>query len=279
MPERHHLLIAAALSIALLLFGRMLGDLLLKPLLILLPKVRQDMAFLLMYLRFIGVLLLTAIYCAWAEKEVWKSFFSRRQGGMPGNTASHFFLGIVAGAGIIGFCILIAFLHGGAELAAGGFHVVYLLGGLLCVLIQAGAEELVFRGYLLGVIRLNREDWGAVLISAGLFAAIHLLNPGMTMFGCLRLFISGVVLGLMVCRCKSLWMAIAFHTAWNYAQTFVFGLPVAGMVSEKAIFRISAVHSSLFYDAVAGVEGCLPAFLTELALCFAILFMTEGKRK
>ena len=279
MPERHHPLIAAALSIALLLFGRMLGDLLLKPLLILLPKVRQDMAFLLMYLRFIGVLLLTAIYCAWAEKEVWKSFFSRRQGGMPGNTASHFFLGIVAGAGIIGFCILIAFLHRGAALAAGGFHVVYLLGGLLCVLIQAGAEELVFRGYLLGVIRLNREDWGAVLISAGIFAAIHLLNPGMTMFGCLRLFISGVVLGLMVCRCKSLWMAIAFHTAWNYAQTFVFGLPVAGMVSEKAIFRISAVHSSLFYDAVAGVEGCLPAFLTELALCFAILFMTEGKRK
>ena len=279
MPERHHPLIAAALSIALLLFGRMLGDLLLKPLLILLPKVRQDMAFLLMYLRFIGVLLLTAIYCAWAEKEVWKSFFSRRQGGMPGNTASHFCLGIVAGAGIIGFCILIAFLHGGAELAAGGFHVVYLLGGLLCVLIQAGAEELMFRGYLLGVIRLNREDWGAVLISAGIFAAIHLLNPGMTMFGCLRLFISGVVLGLMVCRCKSLWMAIAFHTAWNYAQTFVFGLPVAGIVSEKAIFRISAVHSSLFYDAVAGVEGCLPAFLTELALCFAILFMTEGKRK
>ena len=279
MPERHHPLIAAALSIALLLFGRMLGDLLLKPLLILLPKVRQDMAFLLMYLRFIGVLLLTAIYCAWAEKEVWKSFFSRRQGGMPGNTASHFCLGIVAGAGIIGFCILIAFLHRGAELAANGFHVVYLLGGLLCVLIQAGAEELVFRGYLLGVIRLNREDWGAVLISAGLFAAIHLLNPGMTMFGCLRLYISGVVLGLMVCRCKSLWMAIAFHTAWNYAQTFVFGLPVAGMVSEKAIFRISAVHSSLFYDAVAGVEGCLPAFLTELALCFAILFMTEGKRK
>ncbi len=272
-------MIAAALSIALLLFGRMLGDLLLKPLLILLPKVRQDMAFLLMYLRFIGVLLLTAIYCAWAEKEVWKSFFSRRQGGMPGNTASHFFLGIVAGAGIIGFCILIAFLHGDAALAANGFHVVYLLGGLLCVLIQAGAEEMVFRGYLLGVIRLNREDWGAVLISAGLFAAIHLLNPGMTMFGCLRLFISGVVLGLMVCRCKSLWMAIAFHTAWNYAQTFVFGLPVAGMVSEKAIFRISAVHSSLFYDAVAGVEGCLPAFLTELALCFAILFMTEGKRK
>ena len=279
MPERHHPLIAAALSIALLLFGRMLGDLLLKPLLILLPKVRQDMAFLLMYLRFIGVLLLTAIYCAWAEKEVWKSFFSRRQGGMPGNTASHFCLGIVAGAGIIVFCILIAFLHGDAALAAGGFHVVYLLGGLLCVLIQAGAEELMFRGYLLGVIRLNREDWGAVLISAGIFAAIHLLNPGMTMFGCLRLFISGVVLGLMVCRCKSLWMAIAFHTAWNYAQTFVFGLPVAGMVSEKAIFRISAVHSSLFYDAVAGVEGCLPAFLTELALCFAILFMTEGKRK
>ena len=138
---------------------------------------------------------------------------------------------------------------------------------------------MVFRGYLLGVIRQNREDWDAVLISAGIFAAMHLLNPGMTMLGCLRLLISGVVLGLMVCRCKSLWMAIAFHTAWNYAQTFVFGLPVAGMVSEKAIFRISAVHSSLFYDAVAGVEGCLPAFLTELALCFAILFMTEGKRK
>ena len=272
-------MIAAALSIALLLFGRMLGDLLLKPLLILLPKVRQDMAFLLMYLRFIGVLLLTAIYCAWAEKEVWKSFFSRRQGGMPGNTASHFFLGIVAGAGIIGFCILIAFLHGGAALAAGGFHVVYLLGGLLCVLIQAGAEELVFRGYLLGVIRLNREDWGAVLISAGIFAAMHLLNPGLTALGCLRLLISGVVLGLMVWRCKSLWMAIAFHTAWNYAQTFVFGLPVAGIVSEKAVFRVSAVCSSLFYDAVAGVEGCLPAFLAELVLCFAILFMTEGKRK
>ena len=279
MPERHHPLIAAALSIALLLFGRMLGDLLLKPLLILLPKVRQDMAFLLMYLRFIGVLLLTAIYCAWAEKEVWKSFFSRRQGGMPGNTVSHFCLGIVAGAGIIGFCILIAFLHRGAELAAGGFHVVYLLGGLLCVLIQAGAEELVFRGYLLGVIRLNGEDWGAVLISAGIFAAMHLLNPGLTALGCLRLLISGVVLGLMVWRCKSLWMAIGFHTAWNYVQTFVFGLPVAGMVSERAIFRVSAVHSSLFYDSAVGVEGCLPAFLAELVLCFAILFLTEGRRK
>ena len=66
MPERHHPLIAAALSIALLLFGRMLGDLLLKPLLILLPKARQDVEFLLVYLKLIGVLLLTAIYCAWA---------------------------------------------------------------------------------------------------------------------------------------------------------------------------------------------------------------------
>ena len=279
MPERHHPLIAAALSIALLLFGRMLGDLLLKPLRVLLPNARQDVEFLLVYLKLIGVLLLTAIYCAWAEKEVWKSFFSRKQGGMPGNTASHFSLGIVAGAGAIGFCVLIAFLHGDAAWAAGGFHVVYLLSGLLSVLIQAGAEELVFRGYLLGVIRQNREDRGAVLISAGLFAAIHLLNPGMTMLGCLRLFISGVVLGLMVWRCKSLWMAVGFHTAWNYVQTFVFGLPVAGMVSEKAIFRVSAVHSSLFYDAAVGVEGCLPAFMAELVLCFAILFMTEGKRK
>ena len=56
MPERHHPLIAAALSIALLLFGRMLGDLLLKPLLILLPKARQDVEFLLVYLKLIGVL-------------------------------------------------------------------------------------------------------------------------------------------------------------------------------------------------------------------------------
>ena len=72
-------------------------------------------------------------------------------------------------------------------------------------------------------------------------------------------------------------MAIAIHTMWNFTQNFLFGLPNSGIVSQGSFLHLDAAAGSVFYDAVFGVEGALPAVLVDLALAVAVVLLAKRK--
>ena len=78
------------------------------------------------------------------------------------------------------------------------------------------------------------DDRGAAIIgNALIFTSLHVFNPGFTVIAGTQIFLVGIVFSLLVYYYDSLWAAITFHTAWNYTQNLIFGLPNSGIVSAE----------------------------------------------
>lgn len=85
-------------------------------------------------------------------------------------------------------------------------------------LLVAVAEEGLFRGYLLTLFGESLGNRIAVLLSAGLFAVIHVINPEFYWFAFVYAFLLGVLLAEIVLRRGDLGCVIGFHFAWNLLQ-------------------------------------------------------------
>ena len=85
-----------------------------------------------------------------------------------------------------------------------------LLAFVSLIIVAPVAEELIFRGYLLGKLRKYAPTWVAVLLTAGLFAVAHgQFNVGLDTFAL------GVVLCLLRIYSGSLWASILLHMLKN----------------------------------------------------------------
>ncbi|MBX5492956.1 MAG: CPBP family intramembrane metalloprotease [Chloroflexi bacterium] len=106
------------------------------------------------------------------------------------------------------------------------------LGAVLAMLVgygvQGPAEEVLFRGWLLPTIGARSRPWIGVVVSAGLFAVFHGLNPGVTALAFVNLVLVGVFLALWALAEGGLWGVSAWHALWNWTQGSLFGLAVSG---------------------------------------------------
>lgn len=95
-----------------------------------------------------------------------------------------------------------------------------VLGLLVAGVVAPIAEEIIFRGVLFGQLRRAWGEGAAVIVSALLFAAIHLNAVAFV-----PLAFVGVVLALLFRRSGSLWGSILAHGIYNIA-TFSIALAV-----------------------------------------------------
>ena len=253
--------IAALLSVLLLLFGSIISALVSKflPVQELGMRLLGDedgVTFLLQYFDFIGIwilfMLITAVFKG--NWPMWKAYFYNGHG----NNFKAVLAGILLGFGTNGFCILMSVIMGDIKLSFNEFRPLVFLIFLLCVWIQSGAEEIVDRCYLYQKLR-RRYRWPviAVLGNALVFMALHMLNPGVTAWGLGQVFLFGVLASLIIYYWDSLWAAIWMHTAWNFSQSIVFGLPNSGIVSKYSVFKLEAASARdcLFFSTSFRVEG------------------------
>jgi membrane protease YdiL (CAAX protease family) len=88
---------------------------------------------------------------------------------------------------------------------------------LVIVAVAIGApilEEMLFRGMLLSTLRRHLPAWGAVVISAIVFAGVHLVDPNAAA-AVPGLFLLGLVLGWVALRRGDLSLAIPLHSGIN----------------------------------------------------------------
>ncbi len=140
-------------------------------------------------------------------------------------------------------------------LAAGGWWAVPVISArafleaLGVALLLAFGEEVLFRGYLFGVLREELGRPGAYLAANALFAVVHLLRPGSLPFklACgLGLFLVGVLLCQLAEVAGTLWPAIGLHAGW-----------IVMVVLEPPGRMVSGWLSGLEGDPAAGVLGWL----------------------
>ncbi|HSJ71854.1 MAG TPA: type II CAAX endopeptidase family protein [Acidimicrobiia bacterium] len=75
-------------------------------------------------------------------------------------------------------------------------------------------EEIIFRGMLLSILRRSFGAWVSIIVSAAVFASVHLIDPN-AIAVVPGLFALGIVLGWVTLRRGDLSLAIALHSGIN----------------------------------------------------------------
>lgn len=89
---------------------------------------------------------------------------------------------------------------------------------VLFVVLAPLTEELIYRGILLSRARRAMSPRNAVMLTAAIFASIHLVDPN-AIFAVPALFVVGLVLGYQALRTGRLGLAIATHAGFNLITT------------------------------------------------------------
>ena len=279
-------MIAAMLSVLMMIFGELL-TLILDRWVIHAPQIGMNLLgdgdsveFLLQYFDFYGIWIafMLVILLFKSNWPMWKAFLYNGHG----NNLKAIPAGILLGFGMNGFCILMSVIMGDIKLSFNGFDPKLFFIFLFCVLIQSGAEEIIDRCYLYQKLR-RRYRWPAiaVLVNALVFMALHMGNPGVTNLGLLQVFLIGVLFSLIVYYWDSLWTVIWAHTAWNFSQSIVFGLPNSGIVSKYSVFKLEAASArdGIFYNTSFGVEGSMGAnVMIAAAIVIVLVYGLVTKR-
>jgi membrane protease YdiL (CAAX protease family) len=174
-------------------------------------------------------------------------------------------------------------LHGSAIL-------LYGLKWLFAFLLVGFAEEYTFRGYV--QFTLMRGVWGlaeklspanprptafwiaATLLSL-LFVLAHTGNGGETFFGLVQIFFAGITFAYALWRTGSLWWGIGFHATWDWAQSFLFGVPDSGHVSVGRLFITHPQGRSILSGGPDGPEGSIFATIALFVTIVIIHFLAR----
>lgn len=165
-----------------------------------------------------------------------------------------------------------AWLHGDSVIHFESFRPLSFVFIFAMVLIQSSAEELMCRGFLYQIlIQRFKSPVFAILGNSLLFASLHLGNNGITVLSFIDICLSGILFSLMVYYMDSLWCAFAGHTAWNFTQAIIFGLPNSGNPAVYSVFKIDLDNSknSFAYNVIFGIEGTVLSVIVLALACVA----------
>jgi uncharacterized protein len=131
-------------------------------------------------------------------------------------------------------------------------------------------EEFAFRGYWLFSFSRRFHFWRGALFTSLVFGVAHLGNPGENVLGILQVVATGLLFCLMIRRTGTLWFAVGFHAAWDWAETFFYGTPDSGLLGVGRYLNTSVQGPKWLTGGSAGPEGSVIAFFVILACALLI---------
>jgi len=237
-----------------------------------------------------GVPLFCAIVATWLMGKIERRPFSG-YGYAPRRPLRNFFAGLAWGVALLSLLVAILRATGllvfNARLLFGRSALRYGLIWLAGFLLVALLEEVLTRGYaqftltrglsaiyrhLFDPARANALGfWTAAFILSFAFGFDHRGNPGESPLGLLSAGLAGFLLCLSLWRTGSLWWAIGFHTSWDWAQSFLYGVADSGIMVQGHLFATHPVGRSYLSGGLTGPEGSL--FLLPVVLAGATVIL------
>lgn len=147
-----------------------------------------------------------------------------------------------------------------------------VMAGLVLVAFQAGGEEIFFRGWIQPVLCARLGPWVGLLMASGLFAALHLVGGVRSPLSVVNILLAGLLFGLLALRTGGIWAAFCAHLAWNWTETYGFGLdPNPGVNATGALVDMDLVGPGLWSGGADGMNGSLAATLVLAALVIGVV--------
>lgn len=179
-------------------------------------------------------------------------------------------IGLLLAMALLGCGTLLLYFNGNLHWIDYSFDAGVFFGGMAILLLAVFAEEMVFRGYILNNLLLDGGNkWYALVVSAVLFAVVHVSNAGINGVAILNLVLAGILLGLNYIYTRNLWFSILFHFGWNFFQGPVLGYEISGL-GLPGILDVELSGNPLLTGNKFGFEGSL---IATMLLLTAILLM------
>lgn len=214
--------------------------------------------------------------------------------GLGGHRAiPHFFAGLAWGVTCLSLLVFTLWKTGllvfDRELLFGGGALRYGAIWFLAFLMVGFLEEYLARGYILFTLTRGFAGiyawlfqapysralgfWSAAILLSVLFGLGHGKNPGESPIGLLSAGSAGLVFSLSLWRTGSLWWAIGFHTSWDWAQSFLYGVADSGLMVQHHLLATHPLGKPLMSGGATGPEGSI-FILPVLALVSCIVIFT-----
>ena len=184
-------------------------------------------------------------------------------------------IGLAIGAGGLATCVAYAWLNASLRRVpidpAVESHLLLSAG---IVLLGVAAEELLFRGWLLGALQDMLGSAWAVLLSAIAFSGFHWWAGGASadVVALANLMLGGMWFGLLAVRSGGILAPMAAHFAWNASESIGFGLdPNPGVDDLGALMNYDLAGQTMWGGSSEGLNASIAMTLVLAALVIPLL--------
>ncbi|KPF69578.1 hypothetical protein IP88_11580 [alpha proteobacterium AAP81b] len=182
----------------------------------------------------------------------------------PGRDAG---LGLALGLAGVGLAAAQAIVAGTLTSATGANEAAWLLLGILAILVQAGGEEIAFRGWLQPLLARAAGPLPALLLPTLAFMAMHLVGGARAPLALVNLFLGGLWFALLAWRSGGIALPAAAHIAWNTTEQLLLGLdPNPGVGAYGALADFDLIGSAWWGGSDQGLNASLGTTAVLLAL-------------
>ena len=148
------------------------------------------------------------------------------------------------------------------------------LGWAVAFLLVAIVEESVFRGYAQFTLARATGFWPAAMVISLLFGVTHISNTNYKAAGILSAGLFGLFSAFCLRRTGDLWLPIGIHSAFDYAEFFIFFAPSGGHESSAHLLGATRHGPGWLTGSTIGPEASVNgyvvlgiAFVAVAALC------------
>ncbi|MEO5777328.1 MAG: CPBP family intramembrane glutamic endopeptidase [Flavobacterium sp.] len=187
--------------------------------------------------------------------------------------------GLLLGVVLQSLTILVIYLSGGFKLVAVN-PLSFVIIPLTVAFSVAIFEEILLRGIIFRIVEEKLGSVIALVISAIVFGALHLANPNSTVLSATCVTIeAGLLLGTAYIYTRNLWFPIAFHFAWNFLQSGIFGAITSGNEKTSSLLTTEITGSKLITGGGFGPEATIQATLFCLIATLILLYLNKVQHK
>ncbi|MDW8849651.1 type II CAAX endopeptidase family protein [Flavobacterium sp. MMLR14_040] len=193
--------------------------------------------------------------------------------------AKNLIIGILIGVVLQSLTILVIYATGSFNIVAVN-PVSFIIIPVTVAFTAAILEEILIRGILFRVLEEKVGSYIALALSAIIFGALHLSNPGANLVSALCVSIeAGILLGAAFMYSRNLWFPIAIHFAWNFMQSGIFGAITSGNEKAESLLVTKIQGSVWITGGEFGPEGSFQAIIFCSIASVILLYLCHKENK
>lgn len=192
---------------------------------------------------------------------------------------SKYLFGMIAGMLIILMIYVINLLFGAMNSTLNPNIQWLTISWLIALfMIQGFTEEVIARGFLMNKLAKQIGIPLAIFINSLFFSILHFLNPNVSFFSLVNIFLAGIVFSLLFYWSDNIWFTGAVHSFWNLTLGVFIGNEVSGQRLPGTIFNsVSNKDLTLINGGSFGLEGGIVVTVISIILIGLLLKLSLNK--